>query len=1248
MTLGNAAFAGTKRFRITRELGSGGMGVVYEAFDQETKAVVALKTLRHADARSLDRFKREFRAVQGLEHPNVVSLGELLEDGGEWFFTMELVEGSSFLSYVRRQGVLGPSASHMAGDAHRVVAENTNAPTWQCDEVRLRAALRQLACGLLALHDRGLVHRDIKPSNILITPAGRTVLMDFGLIMDAGTSLHSTADAVGTPAYMAPEQACGDKITPMADWYSVGVLLYEALTGRLPFDGSSMHVLLDKLKQDAPSPRTYVPGIAPDLDELCVELLQRRPEQRPSAASIEKRLGLDELPFSTRLGSGSHSVSGSRSASGSPALIVTPFVGRDGELSELRAVLATVDSKPIVVLVEGESGIGKSTLVEHFAQSVGAAEGERAAVVLTGRCNEREQVPYKAFDGVADSLCRVLLNMPVDDLAWVMPLYPGLLPLLFPVLRRVNAIARAPFVSALPDPQAQRTRVFGAFREILQRLSQRRRLIIVLDDLQWSCADSLTLFEEVFGHEDAPPALILATIGPAEHDKRVAIGKAMAMVDTVTTISVRPLPVTQTQELATLLMRGRSAADVESLVRETAGHPLFIHELARHSQVSEKGMSLDAALQARMNDLSQPARALLTVLCIAGRPITQEVAAHAASLDGAAFSKAASVLRIAHLARTDGSRMHDAIGPYHDCVREALVATLNDAERAAAHEALAAALERTDGDPRAIVRHAVAAGMPARAAARAEEAAQKASASMAFDQAAEFYETALCLAAQDAQTLLKLRLARADALKSAGRCHEAAEAFNLAAQTEKVEAAVKVHCQLEAVQQWLISGHLDQGFAASSALLQAIGEPTAKTPARALSSLLWNRLRLSIGRKVYPEQQEGQLDRQTLYRLDVLRAMAMGLGSTDLVRSADFNARFLLQARRAGEPVRLVQALGMEACFLSSQGGRASLRARATLDQMIAIVANMPDDPYFSGYVLGIRGIVCMNEGRFAVAAKLMEDAGRIYDTLSNRNMLERNSVQMFRLIAMRLGGMNASCRTPLAAFLRDANRRGDTYFATTLRIHRTGQLLAADQPRQAAAHLALVTMTPAEKGFHLQHYLALDARGEIALYEGDATSALAELVAGNVDIETSLLLRVRLLRVLYRWLNARLLLSSAAEAPTRTFDLQTAGRIARELQGEGIGFARVYSLLIRAGQAALTNPLDPSSAIVLLRQSIAVSEQHDMASCAAAARYRLGQLFDDDEGSVLLAEADAWCEQEGIVNPERYFEIIAPGFRRA
>src|SRR5690242_15740613 len=183
-----------QRFELRGTLGAGGAGVVYRAFDQQLGREVALKLLRQASGRDLFRFKREFRALADIAHPNLVALHELHATGGEWFFTMELVEGVSFIDWVRPGAAVGPSRPRADIAAGCLV------------EGRLRAALIQLADALMALHQAGKLHRDLKPSNVLVTEGGRVALLDFGLVASVAED-NPERLAVGTPVYMSPEQA---------------------------------------------------------------------------------------------------------------------------------------------------------------------------------------------------------------------------------------------------------------------------------------------------------------------------------------------------------------------------------------------------------------------------------------------------------------------------------------------------------------------------------------------------------------------------------------------------------------------------------------------------------------------------------------------------------------------------------------------------------------------------------------------------------------------------------------------------------------------------------------------------------------------------------------------------------------------------------------------------------------------------------------------------------------------------------
>ena len=260
-------FSGTERFVIERQLGAGSMGAVYLAHDKVLASRVALKVLLSVDAAGIYRFKKEFRALADVAHRNLVTLHELFSEGDRWFFTMEYVQGKDLLSYLhgsrRRAYDSAPRALPEPGDGEDgsgaieppVRGLELLFPTPLESEEKLRTVLVQVVEGLRAVHAAGKLHRDLKPENVIVTADGRAVLLDFGIAFEQHKDIHETlATIVGTPAYMAPEQCRGKNLSEASDFYALGVILYEALTGDVPFDGTPMQVISRKQDVDPGQP----------------------------------------------------------------------------------------------------------------------------------------------------------------------------------------------------------------------------------------------------------------------------------------------------------------------------------------------------------------------------------------------------------------------------------------------------------------------------------------------------------------------------------------------------------------------------------------------------------------------------------------------------------------------------------------------------------------------------------------------------------------------------------------------------------------------------------------------------------------------------------------------------------------------------------------------------------------------------------------------------------------------------------
>jgi serine/threonine protein kinase len=376
-------------YQLIRPVGSGGMGAVFEALEQQTGRRVALKTLHRTDPGGLIALKSEFRRMTDVVHRNLALLHELVQDGELLYFAMEFVEGLDFYRYVTGTSV--PNApTLLAGD--ELAADSRPEPAiHRFRERRLRNSLIQLASGVLALHQEGLLHLDLKPANVLVESGGRVVILDFGLVRPQSARTESQLFC-GTPAYMAPEQAEG-RAGPPADAYAIGVMLFEALTGDLPFDVRGHAGILGKLRNEAPAATSRRADVPRDLDELCSELLAREPGRRPGIDTIVKRLLPSSSVRLTPLG-------------GTP---VTSTVGPRSELigreDELELLLDGLErcrhGEAAQVYIDGPSGVGKTALMQRFVERAGR---ERGTLVLEARCYERESIPYKAVDALIDSL----------------------------------------------------------------------------------------------------------------------------------------------------------------------------------------------------------------------------------------------------------------------------------------------------------------------------------------------------------------------------------------------------------------------------------------------------------------------------------------------------------------------------------------------------------------------------------------------------------------------------------------------------------------------------------------------------------------------------------------------------------------------------------------------------------------------------------------------------------------------------
>jgi hypothetical protein len=1229
MQLQAIAFRGTTRFRLVRFIGRGGMGVVYEAFDELNGVPVAVKLLPIVSPDLLLRFKREFRAVADVRHPNLVRLGELVSEGSQWFFTMELVKGIDLASYIRGadparlvqapagapDGAVARSEPTLPGGGSR---ELEAGPGAGYREDRLRLGLGQLARALAALHGAGCVHRDVKPTNVLVTADGRAVLLDFGLVRESST--ETTFTGAGTPEYMAPEQVAQAAVTGAADFYALGVILFEVLTGQLPFRGLSHEILYRKQYGRPPRAADLAPSAPPDLLALCDGLLEPDPQRRWPAARV-----LEVLAEPAPVGD---------EASGAPRLVprfegrfAGRFVGREAELADLDALLAEVRAGggARAAIVRGESGVGKSTLVRAFLER---HAGDDSTILVTGRCYERELVPYKAVDGIVDALTVVMRHYDAETIERIIPARAAVLLQTFPVLGRIGALAQAPQDWGGLDPRQLRAAMFTAFRELLVALGERALIVAFIDDLQWADADSLALLSEALRHPDSPRLLLLGTLrGPAPETRpadRLLAGEVLE-----THLRLGNLDDGPARALAHDLLRAGGAAapdaDAAVLARESGGHPLFLLELARtaHLRPAAHGaLTLDGVLRAQMDAFAPPAIRILRALAIARAPIPMRTLRRFLAVEGLTAVDLLDGLRAARFVHSTTERGEELVDIAHDRIRQVARAATSPAEARELHAELAEAFEDVGSSLRA-AGHWSEAGRADRAAVHFAAAAQRAAEALAFDRAAEHYQVALALGDWSADKTRELLVGLADALANAGRGAEAAPHYLEAARTAGPLLALDL--RRRGAEELLRSGRLDEGRAVAADALDAAGLRFSRSPLR---SLVWQRVVLRSRGLRFRRRLAEEIAPRELARIDLCWSLSSGLGLMDPVQGAHFQVRSLVLALGAGEPYRVARGIAGEAAYAAAQGDRR--RSQALLGEARDIASTLAL-PEATGIVSLMSGLAGHLGGAFAQAVADLTAAERIFRERCVGTAWEINAVRHFTLECCYYLGDLARFRTATLEGLKEATDRGSVYATTTLRTGLANAIwLLRDEPAQALADADRAMHGWTAHGYHIQHWYELIARAQIDLYNGDGAAAHARVSAGWPDLRRSNLLRMQHTRIVATHLRGRAALAAALDAagPERAARLELARRCARRLARDGRGWGNAFAALLQAGIARVAG--QPGEAAAWLARAVAETRLHGLALHRAAAE--------------LETSGAGWMSAEGVRAPRPLARMLAPG----
>lgn len=1228
--LADHPFLGTARFEVVAVVGRGANGIVYRAHDRETGHEVALKTLSNPDAEQSYYLKAEFRSLAQIAHPNLVQLEELFVSSSECFFTMELLEGHTFSKTVRdlRRGQVPP------GWNERSLA-------------RLRDVTIQLVSGISALHAAGKLHRDIKPSNVIVTKDGRAVLVDFGLCTELRLMERARHHLVGTLLYMAPEQAWGKPLGPAADWYALGAVLYEALAGKLPFDGAGARILFEK---ERPAPALPV-ELGP-LGELATALIHPDPARRPGPAAILDALAEEEPSI--------------RSRRGSPR--PAPFVGREAELAVLDAALDEVaQGRPAVVDLQGPSGMGKTELLERFVATV--ASKPRAAV-FRGRCHPQESVSYNGFDGVIDDLSEWLRHLTESEIAEVLPSDVGALHALFPVLGRIPTIARS--ADAAPtDPYALRQRAFRALRELLSKIGEQYTVALTIDDVQWGGADTAALLADVFHAPNTPRVLLVLAYRSEDQASSTLLGvlreRGADLLDSVHQISLGPIARTASCELAAHLL-GEGSPDVqrdgERIADEAGGHPFYLRELAlAATESAPEGTTTAGAppdlrvlLAQRIERLDGEERRLVDLASAAGRPIPRRVILAAA---GSGERSRHLVIRLARqrLLRETLIAGEPAVEPYHSHVREAVLEVSAFDARKSCHRALADVLLReAEPDVDALVDHLLGAGDLSSAGRFAEAAAERADRALAFDRAVQLYRLAidLSMSAPKGTTGSKrseLRTRLAAALANTGRSREAAEVYAAASQDAAVDAPeMRADLARQAAEHYLRAGDIDEGFARLRRVLADAAVPYPSSPVAAFATVIGLRARLAVrGLHLVPRPREARSPAR-LARVDACWSAGLGHAWVDPIRAAAFQARYMMLALDAGEPTRIARALATEASQMAAAGGDArTAKARDIMTRAMDMTHDSVDRDA-RAFALLMAGTVAYYSSQWREAVTLCAKAEEILRERQSLSEWELMTSHVLSLVSLVQLGELRVLRARQVELLAEARRRGNRLAAICVASGLANiRWLAADDPDEAQWRADDSLAPWRDDDFRLPQYLHLIACVNISLYRGDAADAWHRVTREWPRVVSSMSLQVQNFRLTLRHLRARCALALAASTekgatswPKREALLFVARRDARLIAKEDNVWAPALALSLEGGIAAASN--DVLTATARLRAAADAYRAIDMQLHAAAADHERSHLLQGEGARALRHSAEDWMINEQVSRGDSLAAMLIPG----
>jgi eukaryotic-like serine/threonine-protein kinase len=743
------------RYDLEASLGQGGMGTVFRARDVLLDRAVAVKVLNDqgTTGQSQARMLREAQTAARLNHPGIVSVYDAGEVQGVPYIVMELVEG--------------PSVHEQRPESMAEIIE----------------VARQVCAALEHAHANGIIHRDLKPENVLLAPDGTAKLTDFGLARSAASRLTSEGSLVGTVFYLAPEQALGREVDSRSDLYSLGVMLYELVAGRLPFMADDpVAVISQHLLAPPVPPSTYNPELPPALEDLILRLMSKEPEHRPASAA-EVRRAIEALGQGLAAGA----PAGDSAVLAIDRLARGRLVARENEMAQARALWQeAAGGEGQVLLVSGEPGIGKTRFTRELSTYAEVTGGR----VLSAECYAEGGPPYAPL---AHIILAALAGAPADDPG------VGLPPLVLADLVTIAPALAARFPGLPPnpplDPQAEQQRLFGSVLALVESLAAASPLLWVIDDAHWSDSASLLLLRHI-ARRGRRLRLMLAL-----NYREVGLDEAHALRDVLTDLNRERLATRiklarfereQARELLEQLFRENITDDfLDSIYRETEGNPFYVEEVCKalieEGRLQRQGgrwvrapsdewlvpQSVRLAIQGRVSKLPAEAQDVLRVAAILGREFDFETLQRASEQSEDALVDALETAERAQLIGEVRRAGRETYAFAHALIPATMREGVSGVRRHRLHRRAAAAVEAVRPDDfEVLAYHYAEAGDEAQARANYVRAAERSARLYANEDAIRLYTEALAMCEEDEAASFDLLMARARVYDLLGRRSE--------------------------------------------------------------------------------------------------------------------------------------------------------------------------------------------------------------------------------------------------------------------------------------------------------------------------------------------------------------------------------------------------------------------------------------------------------------------------------------------